>query len=199
MTKTIRYYLVPQSPWTYLGHDRLLEIAARHGATVEPRPMDLGGKVFPVSGGLPLGKRAPQRQAYRFVELDRWSRFLGVPLNPKPKFFPVGGEKAAKLIIAAAQARGNEAALSLTGALLAAVWRDELDIDDTDTLRRICTGCTLDGDALLASVDAATPLYERYTQDAIDAQVFGAPWYEYAGEPVWGQDRLDFLDRALAR
>ena len=63
MPKTVDYYLAPQSPWTYLGHQRFVQIAKDTGATVRVKPMDLG-KVFPISGGLPLGKRAPQRQAY---------------------------------------------------------------------------------------------------------------------------------------
>jgi 2-hydroxychromene-2-carboxylate isomerase len=42
-------------------------------------------------------------------------------------------------------------------------------------------------------------LYEDYTQQAIDAQVFGAPSYLLDGEIFWGQDRLDFLERALQR
>ena len=64
--KTIRYYMAPQSPWTWLGHDRLIAIAKRHGAEIDLRPADLN-RVFPVSGGLPLAKRAPQRQAYRLA------------------------------------------------------------------------------------------------------------------------------------
>ena len=51
-------------------------------------PVDLGGQVFPVSGGLPLAKRAPQRQAYRLVELKRFSEYLGRPLNLQPKLLP---------------------------------------------------------------------------------------------------------------
>jgi carboxymethylenebutenolidase len=66
--KSIRYHIVPQSPWTYLGHERLIQIAARHGASIEVRPIDLG-RIFPISGGLPLPQRASQRQAYRLVEL----------------------------------------------------------------------------------------------------------------------------------
>ena len=55
----VDYYFTPQSPWTYLGHARFADIARRAGAEVRVRPVDLGA-VFPVSGGLPLGKRAPQ-------------------------------------------------------------------------------------------------------------------------------------------
>ena len=63
MTTIVNYYLAPQSPWTYLGHQRLMKMVEQAGAQVRVNPMDLG-KVFPVSGGLPLGQRAPQRQAY---------------------------------------------------------------------------------------------------------------------------------------
>ena len=59
------------------------------GARINVLPVDLG-RVFPVSGGLPLAKRAPQRQAYRLVELKRFSEFLGRPLHLQPRYFPVG-------------------------------------------------------------------------------------------------------------
>eukprot|EP01031_Cornospumella_fuschlensis_P023951 gene23951-28996_t len=89
MGHTVDYYFAPQSPWAYLGHQRLTEIVAWAGAAVRVMPIDLGGKVFPISGGLPLGQRAPQRQAYRLVELQRFSEHLNAPLNLKPKYFPV--------------------------------------------------------------------------------------------------------------
>jgi 2-hydroxychromene-2-carboxylate isomerase len=92
MGRTVDYYFAPQSPWAYLGHQRLADIVQRTGATVHVMPIDLGGKVFPSSGGLPLGQRAPQRQAYRLVELQRFSQWLNAPLNLKPKYFPVGGD-----------------------------------------------------------------------------------------------------------
>ena len=88
MSKTIDYFFATVSPWTYLGHDRLVALAKQHGAQIAVKPMNLGD-IFPVSGGLPLSKRAPQRQAYRLVELERWSQFLGKPINIAPKFFPV--------------------------------------------------------------------------------------------------------------
>jgi 2-hydroxychromene-2-carboxylate isomerase len=196
--KSIRYYMVPSSPWTYLGHERLIQIAQRHGATIEVRPFDLGSRVFPVSGGLPLGKRAPQRQAYRLVELPRWSAFLGLELNLHPKYFPVDGEDAARFIIVAGNRHGGEAALAVAGAVLRAVWAQERNIADPATLAAIGDECGLDGAALYAARSEAEQDYDRFTRDALEAGVFGAPWYEYNGEPFWGQDRLDFLERALA-
>src|SRR6476620_12772354 len=109
MTLAIDYFLSPQSPWTYLGHERLAEIAHRAGATINVLPVDLG-RVFPVSGGLPLAKRAPQRQAYRLVELKRFSEHLGRPLNLHTRYFPVARDDAAKLIIAVDSHAGSDAA-----------------------------------------------------------------------------------------
>ena len=106
----IQYYFTPVSPWTYLGHERFRAIAKAANARVEVLPVDYGA-IFPVSGGLPLAKRAPQRQAYRLVELQRFSDWLKVPLNVRPMHFPVDAGPAARLIIATQAAAGPPAAL----------------------------------------------------------------------------------------
>lgn len=197
MSKTVDYYLAPQSPWTYLGHQRLVQIAKAAGATVRVMPMDLG-QVFPISGGLPLGKRAPQRQAYRLVELTRFSESLNLPLNLHPKFFPVAGDPSAKLIIAVDMHLGADAALAITGALLSAVWREERDIADTATLAALLNEQQLDAACLaLSNTPEVQARYDSYTQNAIDAQVFGAPSYVIDGDMFWGQDRLDFVAQKL--
>jgi 2-hydroxychromene-2-carboxylate isomerase len=196
--KTIRYFFTPNSPWTYMGHERLLAWGRKLDAVIEPRPMALGERIFPVSGGLPLAKRSPQRQAYRLVELKRWSEHLGVPLNVHPKFFPVQDVDAATMIAATIRDEGNAGALALAGGVFRAVWAQERDISDRDTLIKIAQECGLDGEALYAAREGAMELYQHYTQEAMDLQVFGAPWYEYEGQPFWGQDRLEFLDRALS-
>jgi len=200
MPHVIDYYLAPQSPWAYFGHARFAAMADAAGAQIRLRPMDLGAKVFPVSGGLPLGQRAPQRQAYRLLELARFRDALGLPLNIKPKFFPVQGDDAARLIIAVDQADGTDAAMHLTGAVLAAVWAQERDIASPVTRAELLAECGL---SAARAADAGAPevqaAYERCTQQAIDAGVFGAPSYVIEGEVFWGQDRLDFVQRRLAR
>lgn len=197
MSKTVDYYLAPQSPWTYLGHQRFVQIAKDAGATVRVMPMDLG-KVFPISGGLPLGKRAPQRQAYRLLELARFSKSLNLPLNLHPKFFPVAGDPAAKLIIAVDMHHGTPAALAITGDVLSAVWHKEHDIADAATLADLLSKHQLDAACLELSNSAEVQTrYDSYTQSAIDAQVFGAPSFVIDGEMFWGQDRLDFVAAAL--
>jgi len=196
--KTVRYFLTPSSPWTYLGHDRFVAMARRHGARILLRPADLG-RVLPLSGGLPLPKRAPQRQAYRLHELARWRDHLGLPLNVHPKHFPVPADDAARLIIAADLALGTDAALTLAGALMRAVWAQDRDIADPATRAAIVAEQGLDAAAIDAQAEAARAGYEANTEEAIAAQLFGMPWYVVGDEPFWGQDRLEFVERALAR
>jgi 2-hydroxychromene-2-carboxylate isomerase len=200
MSLVVDYYFAPQSPWVYLGHQRFAEMARLAGARVNVLPMDLGGKVFPVSGGLPLSQRAPQRQAYRLVELKRFSEHLGLPLNLHPAHFPVAGDDAARLIVAVDLNEGSDAAMALTGAVLRAVWVEQRNIADAGELAAMLVACELPArrldDAHSAQVQAR---YEANTQRAIDAGVFGAPSYVIAGEVFWGQDRLDFVQRRLVR
>jgi len=198
LSKTIDYYFSPQSPWAYLGHARFVALAQASGSTVRVLPADFG-KVFAVSGGLPLGKRAPQRQAYRLVELRRFADHLQLPIHAQPQNFPVQGDDAARLIIAVEMADGAQAALRLTGAVLSAVWAQQRDIADPAVLAQLLAENDLDAARLDQSREATTQQrYEGNIQAAIDAGVFGAPSYCVNGEIFWGQDRLDFLQRKLA-
>jgi 2-hydroxychromene-2-carboxylate isomerase len=199
MTDVVDYYVSPVSPFTYLGHEALVALARTHRAPVALKPIDLG-RVFPVSGGLPLAKRAPQRQAYRLVELRRWSGHRGIRLNPMPKHFPVPAELASLWVLAAAQL-DVDAGLRLLGAVGRACWSEERDIGDAATLRAVATENGIDAAALekRASAPDTRMHYDTLTQEAIDRGVFGVPTYVYRGEMFWGQDRLDFLARALAQ
>jgi 2-hydroxychromene-2-carboxylate isomerase len=123
-----------------------------------------------------------------------------MPINIQPKFFPVNGDLAAAWILAA-QEQGIPQALALTGAVGRAIWEQERDVAAESTLRDIASEQGLDAAALgrrAASAEIGTR-YKALTQEAIDRQVFGAPTYIYRDELFWGQDRLDFLDRALAK
>jgi len=199
MGKTVDYYFSPTSPWTYLGHARFAEMAKKHGATVNVKPVDFS-KIFPASGGLPLPKRAPQRQAYRLVELRRFRDHLKLPLNLQPKFFPAAGDPAALLIVAANRESGSAAALRLAGAVLRGIWVEERNVADAGTLSAICAEQGLDGAKLAATAqsEAVKIEYESLTQEALARNVFGAPSYVVDGEIFWGQDRLEFVERALA-
>ncbi|MCK9513717.1 MAG: 2-hydroxychromene-2-carboxylate isomerase [Pigmentiphaga sp.] len=195
-TPTLRYYLAPRSPWTYLGHHRVRQLAAKYGVPIELRPFDLG-EIFPITGGLQLAQRSPQRQAYRLIEIERWSKFLNLPMSLQPRHFPMEEHNAARMILAALRRFGTEAALDLAGACLKAVWSRELNIADPATLQTLAGECGLPGKELWDASAAEEESYASNTKAALELGVFGAPWYEYRGESFWGQDRLDFLERAM--
>ena len=198
MPATVDYYFAPQSPWTYLGHTRFSALVQASGARVRLLPVDLGA-VFAVSGGLPLGKRPPQRQAYRLVELRRYSDHLGLPMVVQPRYFPVSGDDAARLIIAVDQQDGSAAALRLAGAIFTAVWAQERDIASSQTLAELLQESGLPLTRLEQSRSPEVQQqYEANTRQAIDGNIFGAPTYVVDGEMFWGQDRLDFVERKLS-
>jgi 2-hydroxychromene-2-carboxylate isomerase len=197
MPKIVDYFFTAVSPWTYLGGARLEAMVRKHGATLRYKPCDYG-KVFPVSGGLPVGQRPKQRQAYRLMELERWRDHLGIKLNIHPKHFPVPSDFASRTIVAAKQSGADPG--TLANALLRAVWAEERDVSDRATVAAICDENGLDGTALTEAADgaAARAEFDANTAEAIERQVFGAPTYIYRDRLYWGQDRLDFLERALA-
>lgn len=198
MTITLTYYVSLASPWTFLGHQRLVDLADRFGAKITVAPMSLAD-VFPVSGGLPLPKRAPQRQAYRLVELQRWSAHLGLDLTLHPKFFPVDDTKAAHAVIATGLAGLD--AVRATGALLSGVWQQDRNIADDDDIALLLDQVGLPGGEIASRINDPDVIDGRAkaTRMAIDAQVFGAPTYQLGEELFWGQDRLMFLEQALDR
>jgi len=196
MPQVIDYYASLNSPWTYLGHDRLVAIAQEHGKRIHIEPVDFG-PIFAATGGLPLPKRSPQRQAYRMQELKRWRAYLDLPLVLEPVNWP-GQELGAAGMIYAARERGDDA-VALAGAFLRANWVDEKDIGDDTTMLEVAAALGLDGEVLRAEALAADyrAIREKVSNEAIERGVFGAPSYVYGESVYWGQDRLDFLDREL--
>ena len=199
MAKHVDYYVSLNSPWTYLGSKRFEAMASKYNADVTIWPVDFGS-VFSVSGGLPLPKRAPQRQAYRMMELKRWRDHLGVKLNLTPKHFPSNEVPAAKCVIALREQGRMADAINVAHAVLAAVWAEEKNSGDPETLGGILKSCGLDADAVIRASEAPELAGKReaYTRHAIEQNVFGAPSFVIDGEIFWGQDRLDFVERKLA-
>jgi carboxymethylenebutenolidase len=192
----IDYYFSTSSPWTYLGSGRFIEIVDRIGATVNVCPVDFG-PIFAQSGGLPLPKRAPQRQAYRMMELKRWRDYLGIPIVLEPTNFPLTAPLPAYTIIAARESGNDRAwhdALILSDALLTALWRDDRDLGNPDEVVAVANAVGLDGHALVNAAPGYADTFRADTEKAAAAGVFGAPsWKLPDGEIFWGQDRIELL------
>lgn len=193
----IDYFFTVTSPWSYIGHRMFLDMAEKHGGSVNFRPVDFG-VVFGNSGGLPLPKRSYQRRRYRMFELQRWRDFRNLEMNVRPKHFPTDATLANTMTLLAADA-GQDAG-KLAEGFMRACWVDEKDAGDKATLIAIADGLDIDGAELAAAAasDAGKARADEATQEAMAANVFGAPSYVYRGEPFWGQDRLELLERALS-
>lgn len=193
---TVDYYFSVASPWAYLGSARFIEMVRRSGATVNVMPVELS-RIFAASGGMTYHDRAQQRRNYRQVELARWSRRLAIPLTLEPRFYPVDRRPASYLLIAAREA--GLPSLDLSHRILQAIWHEERNIADWDTLRSLADAAGYAGQSLVeaAQTPAVAQQYVRDTDAAIEAQVFGSPTYVISGELFWGQDRLDFVEERL--
>ena len=134
--KSIDYYMSPSSPWTYLGSKLFMKIVQESRSNVKIYPVNFG-EIFPVSGGLPLSERAPQRQAYRLMELKRWKRRRNSSIKIEPSNFP-STEPISSLAIIAVRELGLDA-LSFSNDVLAALWEDDKNIDDPKIIESICS------------------------------------------------------------
>ena len=197
MAEFVDYYLSLNSPWSYMGHRRFADLAERHGLAVRLHPVDFAGIIFPATGGLPVGKRSPQRQAYRLIELERWRKHLEIALNTHPRFWPADETLAAQMVLAARESGAGT--VTLAGALMRAVWAEDRNIADRDTLLAVAGEYGLDGESLIAAADAVemADLRASESREAIERGVFGAPTYIYDEQPFWGEDRLDLLEFAI--
>ena len=195
------YYSL-SSPWAYLAGPKLQDIVRRHHASLRLKPYDFQ-VVAPINGGVPIRTRPEPRQTYHADELDRWRKYLGMPLVLEPKHYPKDGNppgwnKPPGWMVIAAQEAGLDAQ-RLSHALLRALWAEERDTASPEVRRTIAIENGLDGDALLGAESSVRvqALYRQFSAEAESIGVFGAPTFVLEGVRYWGQDRLDFVDRAL--
>lgn len=197
----IEYYFSFISLWSYVGSQRLEQLARDTNAIIIYKPVDLL-RVFSSSGGLPVKQRAVQRQAYRKVEMQRWRRIRNIPLVLEPKFYPADPSLAHRVLLAAIDELGHDSAAvrELAHRGLQTVWADEADIADPATIVAIADAAGLEGRRLLQRAEGESALVrtEAALMGEVEArQVFGAPFYFYRDEPFWGQDRLDMLEEVI--
>ncbi len=212
-TPSIHYFYSVRSSFTYLGAARLTAIAKAYGATIVHRPMDLVAVVVGHSSiegqqptdrahaGARVFETSPMRERYTRIEYRRWSEHLDIPINPDPSHH-YGTRELPSGAVIVAQRRGLDAD-GLSHAILEALWRDDRDIADPAVIGALAAevGLGLDGPCLVDEARAAPAQAElaANTAMALEHGVFGSLTYVFNGEPFFGQYRLDFLERAIAR
>ncbi len=196
----IEYYYSAHSAYAYLGAQRLYQICKSHGATLIHRPILLG-PVIQAAGGASFAGRSRAHVDYFFGrELERWAEWRDLPvIHHRPTFHDNPLDLANGMIIAAQEAGEDVDALSF--AILQAHWRDDADHADAGTLARLATGLGMDAAALVAAAQSDTiqAQHQANTLQAIELGLFGSPTYIVEGDPFYGQDRLEMVDRALVQ
>ena len=196
MPRQIDYYFSLLSPWAYIGHKQFRDAVSAYDLKVNHKPVVLID-LFAETGGLPLMKRHPVRQRYRMIELQRWRDKRGLTFHLQPKHWPFNARLADGVVIAAIGS-GLDPDKYLRRAF-AAVWEDQLNLTEPDTVIKIADEAGLPGKKLVerSASEAISAVYEQNRQDAIAADVFGSPVYVLDGEVFWGQDRIELLADAL--
>ena len=192
----IDYYLATISPNCYLAGTRPAEVAAKHGATITYKPLDIMA-LFARTGGIPPGQRHVSRQEYRLQEMERSAKLTGLPLNLKPAHWPTNPAPASYALIAAQKAGGGDLA-GLVFAMTRACWAEEKDIAEDGVIKSCLEGAGFDPALADSGLLSGAEAYEANLEDAVNAGAFGAPFFVTDdGGRFWGQDRIEQLDMHL--
>lgn len=193
----IDYFFSTLSPYAYLAGTRMEEVAARHGATITYKPVDIT-TLFGRTGGTPPKDRHPSRQELRAQELTRQSKKLGMPLNLKPAFWPTNAAPSSYAIIAAQNTGGGDLG-GLVHGFLRAVWAEDRDIAQDDVVRATLEAAGFDPALADSGLLTGAETYAANLEEAASRGVFGAPFYiTNDDQRFWGQDRIGDLDLYLA-
>ena len=197
MKAPIVFHFDFSSPYGYIAAETIEALAARHDRSIDWRPMLLG-VAFKVAGTAPLTS-VPLKGDYSKRDIARSARFHGVQFR-MPSRFPIATQGAARIVV---WQRGQDerAVAPLVKALYRAYFVDDRDISDPETAADAAAGAGLDRAAARGAIDnpAIKDEFKRDVDAAIAQGVFGSPYMIVDGEPFWGVDRFNQIDRWLAR
>ena len=196
MSDPIEFYFDFSSPYGYLASECIDEIAERHGREVAWRPY-LMGVAMKVTGSSPVVNR-PMLGEYSRRDMKRSARRLRLPFSfPEP--FPIPTVAACRAVYWMERADSGETK-PLAKALYRAYFVDGRNISEADVVADVAAKAGTDRDALLAGIQepAIKDRLKEVTNDAVERGIFGSPFFMVDGEPFWGHDRMDEVDRWLA-
>jgi len=197
MSAPLDFYFDFSSPYGYLAAQRIEALAARHGRTVDWHPMLLG-VAFKQTGAQPL-TAVPIKGDYSKRDFERTARFHGISGFRMPSRFPIPSQAPGRLVTWLKRDR-PAAAVPMIKALYHAYFVDDRDIADVEVAADVAAAAGEARDAARAAMDdpAIKDAFRRDVEAAIARGVFGSPFVFVDGEPFWGLDRFDQVDRWLA-
>ena len=195
MAQPMDFYFDYSSPYGYLAAMKIDDLAARHGRSVNWKPILLGA-VFKVTGGQPLPS-LPLKGDYAKRDMARSARFLGIPFK-YPSRLPIASQAPSRAFYWANE-RDPVLARNLAKALYQAYFVEDRDISSPETTADVAATLGLKRDEVLAAIN--DPAVKDRLRNEVDAAirlgVFGSPYIVIDGEPFWGVDRFDQIERWL--
>ncbi|MEC9347565.1 MAG: 2-hydroxychromene-2-carboxylate isomerase [Pseudomonadota bacterium] len=194
----IEFYFDCSSPWTYLAITRIGDVARRTGATLDWKPILVGGIFNQVNKQVYENRANQSHPKMRHMRKDLldWANYYGVQIN-WPTIFPINSVKGMRAGIYAAD-QGKAEAFAI--ALCAAYWGDNRDISQDDEVVKVAESVGLDGAAALAAANdpAIKERLKDNTQQVIDRGGFGSPTIFVNGTDMFfGNDRLELVEWAI--
>ena len=201
MKNSIKFYMVPASPWSFLSFDRIKKISDSYNLDVDLVPLDIF-KLFEMQEIKMVAKRPMAIQKNRLRELQRWKDYLNINFNIMPKFWPVSPIKSCRLIIASSifYSDNKHKTFQLAKKLSEAVWLNDLNIDDDNEIFKIAKN--------IIDIEKVKDIYfdnkvvsmlQNNTSEAFQNDIFGVPTFLYNNQIFWGQDRIFFLEKEIKK
>lgn len=197
MANPIDFYFDFSSPYGYIAAEKIDALAEQHGRGVNWRPMLLGA-VFKMNGMQPL-VGIPMKGSYAKHDIARSARLLGVKIK-MPSKFPINTVAPCRVFY---WLNASDAALARQFAQAAyrAYFAEDRDISSAEVIANIAAKLGVDKAAVLQALD--DPAVKERTKTEVDAAiergVFGSPYIVIDGEPFWGADRLEQVERWLTK
>jgi 2-hydroxychromene-2-carboxylate isomerase len=195
MTKTVEFFYDFGSPTVYLAATQLPAIAAAVGATIDWRPMLLGGVFKSTGNQSPVV--VPAKAAYMNNDLERFAKRYGVPFSFNPHF-PIN----TLALMRGAVAYQDDVVASSTyrDAIFMAIWVEARNLNEPDVIGQVLSDAGLDPAELMNRIGQQTVKDQLIanTEEAVNRGVFGAPTFFVGEQMFFGQDRLDFVAEALS-
>ena len=195
MTKAVEFYFDVGSPASYLAWTQLPEIAQQARSEVEYRPFLLGG-VFQATGNRsPM--EVPAKGQYMQDDLQRYAQRYGVQFSHNPNF-PINTLMLMRGALGL-QMREPDRMVPYVDAVFRAIWVDAKNMNDPAVVGAVLQQAGFEPEKLLALTadPAVKDQLKVVTQEAVARGVFGAPTFFVGDQMFWGQDRLEFVQKAL--
>ena len=196
MKPPVEFYFDFSSPYGYLASEKVEALAAKHGRSVDWHPILLG-VVFKQTGAVPL-TNVPLKGDYSRRDMARSARFHGIGFR-MPSTFPIATQAPARIVLWATE-RDSGLAAKTVHSLYRAFFVDDIDISNADAAAAVAASCGADAAAARTAVDdpVIKDALKRENEQAMAKGVFGSPFFIVDGEPFWGLDHLDQVDRWLS-